>query len=203
MIKYFIYIGLALATLISPVSAHTLLDQTSQNIQITATDYKDCPNTVVIEDWKAADFYTYGMNPVTVTITNHGTQDITISGKALRNSNEAGIVDAPTMKPWYMKTITWGLELCTDAPYLYAMSQGALKNNLSLLIFCAIPAIWFSGTVYPIVPCFILLADYLPQNKIRRYGVAAVIGAVHALNHIWRGAMHLTTQQWNRHIFMV
>jgi hypothetical protein len=59
------------------------------------------------------------MNPITITVANKGTEDIVISGAAVRESNQAGIVDNVLLKPWYNKALVLGLELGTMLPGLY------------------------------------------------------------------------------------
>jgi|GEM_PF-3452258 len=118
MIRY-LYSALALATLTGSISAKTIFDQTQQNVHVTATDYKDATDTVLMGNWKASDFYAYGMNPITVTVTNKGTEDIVLSGAVVRESNQAGIIDNVLLKPWYNKALFYGLEVGTMLPGLY------------------------------------------------------------------------------------
>jgi hypothetical protein len=126
------YSALALVTLAGSISATTIFEQTQHNCHVLATDYKNATDTVLVGSWKASDFYKYGMNPITITVTNNGTEDILIDGANVRNSNQAGIVDNVLLKPWHNRVLYYGLELGTALPGLYVGLNQCVRGVQSL-----------------------------------------------------------------------
>jgi hypothetical protein len=203
MIRY-LYSALALATLTGSISAKTIFEQTQQNVHVTATgyqiqhnchvtatDYKDTEDTVLIGNWKASDFYAYGMNPITITVANKGTEDIEINGAAVRESNQAGIVDNVLLKPWYNKALVIGLELGTMLPGLYvglnqcilgAKSIANANGGILRLLFGGL-IIANSGSVITAL----LSGLYIAKSVSTAKGIA-IMGAIlgsHVAQRLW------------------